>query len=259
MPMPSLDDILSETRHTMRQAEAQLVTALRSEHSRKRGILNRQLHDVRRMLDATRYPFFSQAGQDMAVDQILGKKRGGTFVDVGGYDGITGSNSLFFEQWRGWTGVLVEPVPSNLNRARAVRTCPCLGLAVAASDGQADFIEVTEGFTQMSGLAQSYDAGLLGQVRDDPRHQEVTLRVETRTLSRILRDAGIPDPDFISLDIEGGEVDTLSAFPFADHNVKVWAIENNTATSEIGAIMQDNGYVLTEFCGPDEIWRKREL
>lgn len=257
--MPTVDEVLGSARKTLAQVEAQLIALLKDEKSRKRGVLNRQLHDVRRMMDPTRYPFSSQAGQDLAVDQLLGKLRGGTFVDVGGYDGITGSNSLFFEHWRGWTGVLVEPVPSNLEKARALRSCPCLGLAVAATDGQADFIEITEGYTQMSGLADSYDSGLLGQVRNDPRHKELTLRVETRTLSRILTDNNIPHPDFVSLDIEGGEVATLEAFPFADHDVKVWSIENNTGTGEIGQIMQSNGYVLSEFCGPDEIWRKSDL
>ena len=257
--MPTVDEILTAGRKTLREVEAQLVAQIKEDRSRKRGHLNRQLHEVRRALDPTRYPFHSQAGQDMTVDQILGRKRGGTFVDVGGYDGLTGSNSLFFEHWRGWTGVLVEPVPAQLERAQAVRSCPCLGLAVAATDGQADFIEITEGYTQMSGLAGSYEPGLLGQVRGDPRHKEVTLRVETRTLSRILTDTGLPHPDFVSLDIEGGEIATLSAFPFADHDVKVWSIENNTGGPEIGEIMKAQGYILAEFCGPDEIWRKADL
>ena len=201
------------------------------------------------------YTYASQAGQDLVVDRLLRGKRGGTFVDVGGYDGVTGSNTLFFEQWRGWTGVLVEPVPAQLAKAQTARRCPCLGLAVAATDGDADFLEVSEGYTQMSGLSQTYDSSLLTQVRADPRHKERTFRVTTRTLSRILTDAGIPNPDFISLDIEGGEALTLAAFPFDQHRVGVWAIENNTGGPEIGQIMSAQGYTLVEFCGPDEIWR----
>lgn len=252
------DERVSAARSQLRQAQADLGKLLDADKSRRRGNLIRKLHEVRLMLDAG-YLYASQAGQDMIVDRIFAQKRGGTFVDVGGYDGATGSNTLFFEQWRGWYGVLVEPVPAQLDKARLVRRCPCLGYAVAATEGSAEFIEISEGFTQMSGLAGSYEPGLLDRVRADPRHKERTLRVETRTLSRILDDSSIPEPDFISLDIEGGEAEVLAAFPFDRHGVGVWAIENNTGTDAIALIMQANGYDLVEFCGPDEIWRRRGL
>ena len=241
------------------ESEQELAAALTSEKTRVRGDLTRKLHDVRRRLYPDRYRYVSQAGQDAIVDRLFRSKRGGTFVDVGGYDGFTGSNSYFFEAWRGWSGVLVEPVPAQLAKAKADRRCPCLGLAVAASNGSADFIEVQQGYTQMSGLADSYDPSLLATVRDRESHAEQTIKVETRRLSDLLTDQGIEHPDFISLDIEGGEIDVLSDFPFDRHRVAVWAIENNTGTPEIPRIMRAAGYELTEFCGPDEIWRKDDL
>lgn len=252
------DDLIARARADLIAAQKDLIARTENETSRRRGPLVRRLHEIRQMLDRS-YAYSSQAGQDHVVDRIMKGKRGGTFVDVGGYDGVSGSNTLFLEQWRGWTGVLVEPVPSQLARAEAVRRCPCLGLAVAASDGEADFLEVSEGYTQMSGLAQSYDPALLDQVRADPRHKERTFRVQTRTLSRILTENGLENPDFISLDIEGGEARALAAFPFDRHRVGIWAIENNTGGPEIGQIMSAHGYRLIEFCGPDEIWRNGGL
>ena len=252
------DDRIATARRELAAAQIELAQMLGQDKSRRRGGLNRRLHEIRQMLDRN-YTYSSQAGQDTVIDRLLNGKREGTFIDVGGYDGTTGSNTFFLEQWRGWTGVLVEPVPAQLAKAGQVRRCPCLALAVAASDGDADFLEVTEGFTQMSGLSQSYDPALLAQVRDDPRHKERTLRVQTRTLSRILTDAGIPDPDFISLDIEGGEAAALAAFPFMLHRVNFWAIENNSGGPEIATIMRDSGYDLIEFCGPDEIYRRRGI
>jgi FkbM family methyltransferase len=248
------DDLITRARLDLIAAQKDLIARVQNDKTRRRGPLMRRLHEVRQMLDRG-YSYTSQAGQDAVVDQIMRGKRGGTFVDVGGYDGVTGSNTLFLEQWRGWTGVLVEPVPSQLEKARLVRRCPCLGLAVAATDGEAEFLEIAEGYTQMSGLAESYDQALLDQVRADPRHKERTLRVETRTLARILNENGLENPDFISLDIEGGEARALAEFPFERHRVGVWAIENNSAGPEIGQIMAAHGYQLVEFCGPDEIWR----
>lgn len=242
----------------LQAALAETTAALANDRSRRRAPLVRRQHELRRMLDPG-YAYASQAGQDAVVDRLFGGKQGGSFADIGGYDGVTGSNTLFLEHWRGWTGILVEPVPAQLAKARAQRRCDCLGVAIAAQDGRASFVEVTTGFTQMSGLADSYDPALLSRIRADPRHAERSIPVETRTLSRILTDAGIAHPDFVSLDIEGAEVAVLAAFPFPAHRVGVWAIENNTGSGEIGAIMRAAGYDLIEFAGPDEIWRLRGL
>lgn len=251
-----MTDALSAARKLLQAESDRLVAALNGENSRRRGGLVRRLHEVRQML-LPDYTYSSQAGQDFVVDQLADRKRGGTFVDVGGYDGVTGSNSLFFETRRGWTGLLVEPVAAQLAKAKSQRSCPCLGVAVAPQDGEADFIEVTAGYTQMSGLQATYDPGLLETVRADERHQETVTQVPTRPLSKILIDADLPNPDFLSLDIEGGELACLETFPFAAHDIRFWAIENNTGTPQINKIMVENGYELVELCGQDEIYRKR--
>ena len=245
---------MTAARQLLIAARDQLAAELRTETSRRRANLVRRVHEINRMI-LPDYRYLSQAGQDAVVDRLLGGKQGGTFADIGGYDGWTGSNTAYFELHRGWTGVLVEPVPAKLEQARLCRRCPCLGVAVSPTEGEADFIEVQAGYTQMSGLAATYETGLLESVRNNPEHVEASLRVETRPLSRILTDAGVPDPDYISLDIEGAEIATLESFPFADHAVGVWSIENNTASGRIGEIMRDHGYELVEFCGPDDVYR----
>ncbi len=92
---------IQRAQQDLAEAEGQILAMLKSERSRRRGNLVRQLHEVRRMRGGTAYPYVSQAGQDTVVDQLFRAKRSGTFVDIGGYDGVSGSNTLFFEQWRG--------------------------------------------------------------------------------------------------------------------------------------------------------------
>jgi len=244
---------VAAARKELLEVERELRDALNQNKTRARAPAVRLLHEVRGMLNPA-FPYASQAGQDQVIDRLFKGKTGGTFVDVGGYDGITGSNSLYFEKWRGWTGVLVEPVEAQRQIAESLRACRCLPYAVADQEGEATFIAVTKGYTQMSGLQATYDADLLGQVRADPRHKETIITVQTRTLSSILDEAGLPAPDFVSLDIEGGELACLQAFPFDRHRIGAWAIENNTGSPEIAKIMRENGYNLIEFCGPDEIY-----
>ena len=253
----SIQDRLNATRKELLTIQRELIQQLSGEKSRARGPMNRNLHVVRGMLSPS-YPYVSQAGQDAIVDRLLGQKSGGTFIDIGAYDGVTGSNSLFFERVRDWTGVMVEPVASQREKAEQARKSPCLPYAVSTKKGTAEMITVSEGYTQMSGLSQSYDAEMLEKVRANPRHVEEIVKVPTRSIAAILKEVDIPDPDFISLDIEGGELEALSKFPFKNHDVKVWAIENNTSDSALPALMRDNGYSLVEFCGPDEIYLKNQ-
>ena len=48
-----------------------------------------------------------------AADLFSSIKRDGFFIECGALDGETRSNSLLFERFRGWTGLLVEADPVN--------------------------------------------------------------------------------------------------------------------------------------------------
>ena len=53
--------------------------------------------------------FFSQEKQDEWIDNYLKQKTNGIFLEVGAVDGVSLSNTLFFERERNWTGLLIEP------------------------------------------------------------------------------------------------------------------------------------------------------
>jgi hypothetical protein len=58
------------------------------------------------------YALVDAMGQplDLKLDALFGQKTGGVFIELGANDGLTQSNTAFFEFSRGWTGLLVEPV-----------------------------------------------------------------------------------------------------------------------------------------------------
>ena len=56
----------------------------------------------------------SQIGQDRILDeQIFKGKQNGVFIEVGAFNGVSGSNTYFFEKERGWKGMLIEPHSLN--------------------------------------------------------------------------------------------------------------------------------------------------
>lgn len=246
---------IKAARRLLEDARTQLLDALKDERTRRRAPMMRDLYEIERMLGQHRY--FSQAGQDRIIDAMLGGKQGGVFADIGGYDGVTGSNTLFFELFRDWAGVLVEPAPTQFRRAQSVRRCDCLPYAVAGEPGQLEFMEVTSGFTQMSGFLADYKPDLLEQVRKDPRHAEVIHTLDAKPLGDILSEAQLGEIDFLSLDVEGAEMAILESFDFNAFDVNFWSIENNGGHADLPKLMNAKGYDLVEFAGVDDIFRKR--
>lgn len=246
---------IKEAQRLLQEAHQELSGFLKTERGRRRGEALRQIHAVSNMLAST--PLcFSQSGQDRMMDRLFDGKRDGVFVDVGGYDGVTGSNTLFFEMFRGWSGVLIEPSPTQLERASMVRKCPCLGAAIAGEIGTSDFIDVTSGYTQMSGFLDSYDSKLLTKVRANPQHKETIHTLPKQTLQSVLKEQNLNKIDFISVDVEGGEIDILTDFPYGDFDIDVFCIENNAQSSNLPQLMKSKGYELLEFIGVDDIYRK---
>jgi len=248
-------DLVSRGRKALAEGHGLLKTlAGEVTHAPSRGTINQQVWDCERALGLNAQ-FFSQSGQDAFLDrEVFRGKRDGVFVEIGGYDGIAGSNCLFFELMRGWTGLLIEPSPTFFARAAAFRRATCLQVAVADQEGEAEFLDVTEGLSQMSGLTASYDASLRAAVEADTRHRGALIRVPTTTLAAILDEHGLAEVDYISLDVEGGEMAVLSSFPFERYRVIAWTSENNTGGTEIPELMHDRGYRRVETLGVDDVY-----
>ncbi len=253
--LDSARELIGRGNEAMAEAHRILRGLLSSvRNARARGQIHQMIWDCER-LSARRAKYFSQSGQDAYLDERVFKgKRDGTFVEIGGYDGITGSNCLFFELMRGWSGLLVEPAPVFFEQAKAFRRATCLQPALADQEGTAEFLEVAEGYSQMSGLTASYDAKLREAVEADPRHKGRLIEVKITTLAALLDQHGLEDIDFISLDVEGGELAVLSSFPFERYNVHAWTIENNTGDTDVPALMHERGYNRIEALGVDDIY-----
>ena len=220
------------------------------------GQLRRKCHELERRLAAP-FPWMSQAGQDRWIDErVFNRQSGGIFVEVGAYDGLNGSNTWFFEKFRNWHGLLIEPSPHWAAICRGRRTVPCLQAAAGGETRTANFVEVKQGYTMMSGLVDNYDENLLGQVRDDPRFKGNEIEVPVRPLADMLREHGLKKVDYISLDVEGAEIEVLEAYPFDAIPVSVWSVENHDLKPEIDTIMTAAGYVRDARIGVDDIWKR---
>ncbi len=240
------------------EAQQMFARALDRGLIQDRGQVWHRLHRAQRFLQDSPV-YFSQSGQDRILDlYFLGNKQG-VFVDVGSYDGISGSNTLFFEIHRHWSGLCIEASLTQHQQAAGFRRARCLNVAIGPEPGWADFLEITSGYTMMSGLIDSYHPTILEGVRANPDHCEVIHRVPVRTLEDLLTEEGMTTVDLVSLDIEGGELAVLEAFPFQRFEVSAWSIENTQHGDRLRNLMEANSYQLFEIAGVDEIYVKRPL
>ena len=222
----------------------------------QRGMIAGRLWEIERAQG--HYPrCFSQFGQDYWIhENVFADTENGTFLEIGGYDGITGSNCIFFEKFRKWQGLIVEAAPGLLEKIRYTRDAKVIHAALADKDGVADFFNITSGYTQMSGLLEHYSPELLKQVRANPMHREELVTVPTISLGTLLSSNAMDKVDYCSLDIEGGEMMVLEGFDFDAFDITVFSIENNRRreSQALGDLLRSAGYSRATILGVDEIW-----
>jgi len=150
---------------------------------------------------------------------------GGFFVELGANDGLFQSNSWYYESQRGWRGVLVEPAPNLFLDCRRNRS-PSTHVACAACvsfDYAQEFVRI------VYSNAMSVSMGVESDLPDPLAHAELgrqflregetvfTFGALARPLNSILQDASAPQLiDFLSLDVEGSEIEVLKGL---DHSV----------------------------------------
>lgn len=63
---------------------------------------------------------YSQCGEDLVIDDLLGNKKRGFYVDLGAYDPVRFSNTNRFYQ-KGWYGINIEPDPELFEKLKERR------------------------------------------------------------------------------------------------------------------------------------------
>ena len=232
-----------------------LTTDLESDLSRGRGATNGRLWQLQKII-GTVHGYFSDAGQDMILDRhVFQKKRNGVFVELGINDGFSGSSCMFFEKFRGWTGIGIDGHSEYGAIATRFRNCPFIEAVVADSVFETQFMEIKAGtnWNMMSGIVDTLPK-VADQVRNHPKLQATDRTVTTQTLPDILHANNISKIDYLSMDIEGPEREILAAFPFDEFEVTAVSVENQHHDDSISKIMYEKGFVLLDYLGMDEVY-----
>jgi FkbM family methyltransferase len=162
---------------------------------------------------------YSDEGQDTWVLAMLGKaskNHSHRFLDIGARDGNFFSNTRRLEE-NGWNGTCIEPFPSNFKKFH--RTCALVQKAIVAKKNVKRIYSNCEdgsGVTGWSGFTAT----------NKNAKNKIKKCTQTEVPQTTFAELNLPKTlDYISLDVEGLELEILKSFPFDAHCSKLWTVE----------------------------------
>jgi FkbM family methyltransferase len=217
-----------------------------------------------RWLQKKREPrYMSIHGLDRKLEELMNFD-GGFYVELGANDGKTQSNSWYFNKHRGWRGVLVEPSQSNYFKCRENRPVgnSIYCAACVSFDYPHEFVKIA--YANL----MSAPIGLESDVENPHAHARkgAALHAQTeeifefgalaRPLSILLDQSNAPaEMDFLSLDVEGAELEVLKGIDHERHRFRYLLIEGRDL-ERLRLYLEPHGYQFIENLSPlDRLFR----
>jgi FkbM family methyltransferase len=200
--------------------------------------------------------FYSQCGEDQIVfEKYFPTKRNGIFLEMGALDGVTYSNTKFFEDHMAWTGILIEPVPSQYTQLVRNRPSAITYNCIVSTNPEPMEIYVNGAVSSVKEFTTpDFYMGWHKPV------QATTVTIPTRRLDSILHELHITHIDFWSLDVEGAEYDVLQTM---DWSIPVGVICMETCggdaeymNEQCRQLLRDKGYKFDGKAAHNELWVK---
>lgn len=165
--------------------------------------------------------------------------RVGVFVEVGANDPVKDSQTWHLEV-RGWSGILVEPLPSYAARLRAERRATVVEAACSSPEraGQVARLKVAGPFSTLEPRLRVADAASRDEVE-----------VPLVTLDQILEAHKIESIDLLSLDVEGHELEVLRGFSIERYRPRLILIEDHALDLSRHRALTARGYRLVRRTG----------
>ena len=183
--------------------------------------LARTVQQLQEMFKSPTNLSYSQCGEDCIV-RFLAQQVGvsiTSYFDIGANEPVEGSNTYRFYR-EGAKGVCVEPIPEMASAfARSRRRDIVLSKVVSGRSGKMDF-HVINPFT-----LSTFDYEARDRALQTPGSQLIkTISVEAVTLDSLFLQYGVPD--FVSIDVEGGDLDLLTGWDMRKYRPPILCLED---------------------------------
>lgn len=197
--------------------------------------------------------YFGLSSLDQKIEEYIPYKNG-YFVELGANDGISQSNTKYFELFKSWKGVLVEAYGPNYQKCLRNRkkTTKSFHAACVSSDFRGKKVQLM--YSNLMTISLDGD----NQIQDPKAHafegrkflepsEKVHLfEAPARTLEVILDEALAPsEMDLLSLDVEGSEIEVLKGLNHSRYKFHFICVETRDENS-MKDYLSPFGYQLVE-------------
>jgi FkbM family methyltransferase len=194
--------------------------------------------------------YYSQFKQDQFVNELFVKNsRGGYFVDVGAHDGITYSNSYFFETELRWNGICVEPLAQEYKKLTLNRSAIAINACAYSHDGTVNFTSVQDkqspyrhSYNMLSGVSETH--GTVDRVETFGL-ESTSMEMPCTRLQTVFSKHHVSHVDYLSIDTEGSEFEVLKGIDFSSVHINLIDVEHNfqeQQMEDIGRLLQGHGF-----------------
>lgn len=211
--------------------------------------------------------YFSLNQLDRKLEKYVNYDNG-YFVELGANDGVTQSNSLYFEKYRNWRGLLVEPAPQNFLKCRKNRSAKnsIYCAACVSFDYDQEFVRIAYSNLMSTPISLESDIedprahARLGDRFLDKSETIFEFGALAQPLNSLLLDAAAPKLiDFLSLDVEGAELEVLKGVDHREFRFKFLLVECRDF-SRLSAYLSEQGYRFVEkLSSQDYLFTSEEL
>ena len=179
-----------------------------------------------------------EAFEKELVWEYFGRKRDGYFIEVGANDPRGGSQTWLLEQ-QGWRGILVEPQAALYQKLVAARPRSRVHQAACGAPDKCGLatlhVASQDGFSTLQPQADSHGINFVGNET-----------VQVVTLDSLIETEGNPRIDFVSIDVEGAELEVLRGFSLERHRPELVLIEDGVRNLDKHHAMTAHGYKLVK-------------
>ena len=175
--------------------------------------------------------------------------RNGFYVELGANNGYDQSNSYYFELKKGWRGVLVEPLMNKYTqcinirgRKNKVHNNACVPFGFY--DEYVEIYDANLMSVSLIGGDLSNIENHLNEAKDSMNEVQVIdkIKVKAKTLNEILIESKAPNIiDFLSLDVEGSEIQVLKGIDHSKFRFKYILVETRSFHL-ISSFLESNSY-----------------